>query len=736
MATRATPASSKRPRPRPPSTGPSNDPTNDTTITFSSPDTPGATFQCKIDAGAYVDVFVAVHSGAHRRHAYRSSFAPRTPRATSTRHPASTTFTVDKTAPVVEITAARRHRRPPRHTATIEFTVDDPTATDDCSVDGGPRSACTSPFTTDPLTDGIHTITVYATDLVGNVGSKSATFIVDTAPPQTFSVACGDVVALRAAITAANATLAADTIDVTGGPCTFTLHDSIDPAAGGNGLPIVVHPLTVEGHGSTIERSADAGTPNFRIWFVAGTIDPLAALTLHDLTILRGSLAGANVGAGIASYLARLELDGVTIQQNFASSGGGVWTLGGSLLIDHSSFYLNQAATAGALATTLTPGTVRRSTFYLNGGSATNSGATAWVQGETVTFENDTIAGNVANNGIGGIVASNSGATNGVVNVVSSTLFAQRKTGVAAPGGHLFTFHVAGGTGTETINVTDSIVSDTSAAAPSLPACTGNVVDQAGNIEWPGTSCGFGTNADPKLDPTIALHGGRTLNYRPLPSSPAIDLGGATCPATDQRDVVRPDGDGCDSGSYETPAPETVANAPVDNYNPQVTFSSPDTPGATFQCKLDAGAYAACTSPYGPAMSDGPHTVTVRAIDPDGYVDPSPASVSFVKESPPDTVIDSGPQGNIYNQPTSTFTFHSTKTPATFECRLDGGAFTPCSSPYTITYPQGTHVFEVRAVDANGVRDPTPAQRVFTYKHCNILKVVIGVGGVPTVICL
>ncbi|MEY2469643.1 MAG: large repetitive protein, partial [Actinomycetota bacterium] len=393
--------------------------------------------------------------------------------------------------------------------------------------------------------------------------------------------------------------------------------------------------------------------------------------------------------------------------------------------------------------------------------------------------------------------------------------------GVNQPAGDLFTFHQTG-TGTETIKVSDSIVTDTTNAPPALAPCFGNIEDHGGNIEWPGTTCGFATNADPQLDLAIALHGGRTFNYRLLPTSPAIDLGGAVCPTTDQRDVARPDGDACDAGSYETPGPETAATGPASDptNNPQVTFSSPDTPTATFQCKVDAGSFTACTSPYSPSLSDGPHTVFVRAVTTDGYVDQSPASVTFTVDKtapvveitvapasptndstptieftvddptatvecqvdggtrapctspftsgplpegihtftvyatdpvgnvgsdsvniaisfgPPDTIIDSAPSHQVYNQPSATFTFHSTKANSTFECKMDSGAWAPCTSPHTVTYAPGTHQFYVRAIDIAGVPDPTPASYVFSSFQCRILKIVVNPLGQPAVLCL
>jgi hypothetical protein len=62
---------------------------------------------------------------------------------------------------------------------------------------------------------------------------------------------------------------------------------------------------------------------------------------------------------------------------------------------------------------------------------------------------------------------------------------------------------------------------------------------------------------------------------------------------------------------------------------PTFEFSSPDS-GAHFECSLDSGPFAACTSPdtVGP-LADGAHTFAVRAIDAAGNTDPTPASQSF-----------------------------------------------------------------------------------------------------------
>ena len=85
--------------------------------------------------------------------------------------------------------------------------------------------------------------------------------------------------------------------------------------------------------------------------------------------------------------------------------------------------------------------------------------------------------------------------------------------------------------------------------------------------------------------------------------------------------------------------------------------------------------------------------------------------------TPPETTITEGPSGTVSSSSVS-FGFSSSESSSTFECRLDASSWTGCSSPksyYGLT--GGDHTFEVRAKDAAGNLDASPAKRSFTVQN-------------------
>jgi hypothetical protein len=103
----------------------------------------------------------------------------------------------------------------------------------------------------------------------------------------------------------------------------------------------------------------------------------------------------------------------------------------------------------------------------------------------------------------------------------------------------------------------------------------------------------------------------------------------------------------------DTVAPETAIGAkPPDlSYEPDASFDfSADEEGATFECKLDDGDYGACTPPVSyAALAEGVHTFSVRATDPAGNTDQTPAQHTWtVAEPPPQLPTSQAPQGTWF----------------------------------------------------------------------------------------
>jgi hypothetical protein len=62
----------------------------------------------------------------------------------------------------------------------------------------------------------------------------------------------------------------------------------------------------------------------------------------------------------------------------------------------------------------------------------------------------------------------------------------------------------------------------------------------------------------------------------------------------------------------------------------------------------------------------------------------------------------------------ATFSFTASETGSSFECSLDATGFVPCASPVSYVVGVGTHQFQVRAWDAAGNLDLTPASHSWT----------------------
>jgi hypothetical protein len=160
----------------------------------------------------------------------------------------------------------------------------------------------------------------------------------------------------------------------------------------------------------------------------------------------------------------------------------------------------------------------------------------------------------------------------------------------------------------------------------------------------------------------------------------------------------------------DTTGPDTtITSGPADPTNSasgSITFTGSDsgTGVASFQCAVDLDGYATCTSPWSMgALPDGPHQVTVRAVDDVGNYDPTPAIYTWtIDTSAPTVSITSAPPSSTTAR-SAAFSFTGAGGVDHFECSLDSAAFAVCTSPVTVSgLTVGNHTFRVRAVNALG----------------------------------
>jgi glycine rich protein len=179
---------------------------------------------------------------------------------------------------------------------------------------------------------------------------------------------------------------------------------------------------------------------------------------------------------------------------------------------------------------------------------------------------------------------------------------------------------------------------------------------------------------------------------------------------------------------------------------PSISITSP-TNGATYTQGQAVTAIYSCTPPEGTGVktcagpvangapvdtaSLGLHTFTVEAEDTDGFgasksvkytvvattptTPPTTPPTTTPTTTPPDTFLGAHPKKVVKTKKAKAkvkFGFSSTAAGSTFQCKLDKGAFVPCTSPKTYKVKPGKHKFSVKATKG-GVADPTPATFAF-----------------------
>jgi|GEM_PF-4230942 len=153
-------------------------------FTFTTNVPSGLTYECQLDGGPWnnCDSLSASYSGlADGSH----TFNVRARIGETPAGEASYSWTIDTVVPVYTVTGAPTGLTNSRN-ANISFTVNKPMPPNStqCVLDGVTTNNCTSPRNLTGLADGEHTFEVKGTDAVGNQGSTVRTWTVDATKPE------------------------------------------------------------------------------------------------------------------------------------------------------------------------------------------------------------------------------------------------------------------------------------------------------------------------------------------------------------------------------------------------------------------------------------------------------------------------------------------------------------------------------------------------------------------------
>lgn len=388
-----------------------------------------------------------------------------------------------------------------------------------------------------------------------------------------------------------------------------TLTDSViaqNSASGGGGIALNQPSATLVMTNSQILHNS--GTAPGPTSFPGGGI----LVITGSATINSGLISGntAYRGAGILVSNGTATINGGTLTDNESNYGGAVYVRqsgalltinGGSITANRSvatifgggAFYIFQGSVVqngGEVSnnTAVNYGgamEVRFGSYTMNGGTLSGNSAGSWGgaiynDGGTVTINSGTLVGNSSSSN-GGAIATGSASVNTLTNATLSSNSAAAGGGLYNTGtttlNNVTIFGNSGGGLNQqggTMSLGNSIVagngSDCSGTITSLGY---NLIQNSAGCTLSGTTTG-NLSGDPQLGP-LASNGGSSQTHALAFGSPALDAANnATCAATDQRGLVRPqDGNGdssavCDMGAFElaaftgpTPTPTNTATA-------------------------------------------------------------------------------------------------------------------------------------------------------------------------------
>ena len=326
--------------------------------------------------------------------------------------------------------------------------------------------------------------------------------------------------------------------------------------------------LTIAGAGAeTTQIDQEDTQATARVFEITGNakINPDPTVVISGVAMAFGKADSTNGSqGGDVQNQANLTLSEDLIEDATASgTGGGVSNDGGTLTITHSLVWQNTST--AVVGTTVSGGIA---------GGVENYGDDT-VGAGTLSIDNSTIADNTAADLGGGVVSrcagsggqcSSSGANN-TTTITNSTIADNNGGsggvtggGILASSGTIFIGSSIAAGNTVTNPTSGTQTASNCGQGPAGVPNPGVLTSRGYNLET-ATDCGFTSTGDlQNTNPQffngggLAFNGGNTETFALSMTSPAVDAvpkSVAACSGTDQRDIPRPQGSGCDMGAYE-----------------------------------------------------------------------------------------------------------------------------------------------------------------------------------------
>lgn len=636
-------------------------------FTFTSTEPTEATFVCSIDTGAFSactsgQQFPGLGEGAH-------TFSVKARDAALNEDPMAATrsFTIDTIAPDTTITGGPSG---PVQSSTATFSFSsEPGATFVCTLRGSTPCESGVPFA--GLPDGTYVFGVAARDAAGNTDGTPAeqTFTVDTAEP---------VVGLDAVpLTGSGAT--SDTTPTFGGAAgnlTGDLGVEVEIFAGGAATGTPVRTLTATRTGATytatpatpldpgeytalakqVDYAGNIGESVDKRTFIVDTGAPAVGL---DAVALTGPGATNDATPTLTGAAGNAAGDDPQVMVDIFAGETATGSPQRTLPVNRTGATYTATVAAGSPLTDGTYTARARQTDY-----ASNPGVSA-----PVTFTVDTIAPDTTITLPPAPVVSSQSQRFTFTSTEPNSTFRCAVDGAApspcasgdtftAPtdGDHVFSVQAVDRAGNvDAAAATQAYKVDSVAPVVTLEQPTEGTVL---TTRRPTFSGGAGMQPGDQAEVAVELYRGTSIGGGRVPETVrfAADHSGGAWTVTLSSFDPLPDGrytararqrDEVNAGFstpvtfvVDTQGPDTTITdgptGPVASTAATFAFTA-DEADSTYECRLDGGPFAACTSPQRySGLSEGRHTFEVRSIDAVENRDPSPAARTWSVAFPPD----------------------------------------------------------------------------------------------------